>query len=447
MEIKKAALNRFYGLIFLSVLLLYIVDGILPQAQIAIFAGQVPIPAIILKFALTLIVAVSLLTHFYRSGSIFWPRQIKTVYFIFLGYLLVHLLLMLGEYPLNYLLLSYNNYYYFIIIFPFVAGMSVNPKFFTRLMTFIGLPLIAVGMAQYVSSSPLLPVSSADGYFMVSAWSYYDKVRAFSLFSSGLQYGYFLSLFAGFAMFHVIRKRRAERFLALVLLVVISFACYTTFTRNIYIQFVFTVVFSLLLAAYHKSGSRYLGFLAMIMPVIYGVLAALATVYTQSTLLLKLSDSVLLNDESLIMRYSGWANYFNMWTGSDLKTLLFGTGLVSGSRIFLAEEVVIDNSFLAVGLHLGVVGLIIWLVIMWQFWIWLLRITRADLHNGAIYAITSFWSTWISGELFSTGLNYYPLLTLMALPLCLFRYKASPAPSSPGNLVPSSYQLHERYER
>jgi len=133
----------------------------------------------------------------------------------------------------------------------------------------------------------------------------------------------------------------------------------------------------------------------------------------------KASTSVYLMDESLYIRLLSWAYYFQLWTGNGLKKLLFGVGLISGSRVFLTEEVVIDNSFLAIAVHIGLVGLLLWLVIMWGFWKWLLDISRIDKNNAAVFAIASYWSTWISGQLFASGLTLYPLLSMMALPLYL----------------------------
>jgi len=395
------------------------VDGTLPQIQIALFSGRILIPTIILKFILSLVFCAAFVVHALKSGKMIWPGNINIYYFIFICYLVVHLFISLEEYPLDYLLLSYNNYYYFIIVFPLIACLSVNTITFSKSIIIISLPILALGFAQFLTGSPVLPVSSSDGSFVVSAWGYYDKVRAFSLFSSGLQFGYFLSLLGALMMFYILKRNGRVRILALLMFIVTTFACYSTFTRNIYIQYSFTVAASILLVIYQNKPSYAATTLLKIIPFFYGLVASLATMATSIFILPKTSSSIYLMDESLNIRLLAWAHYFQLWTGSGLKKLLFGVGLISGSRVFLTEEVVIDNSFLAIAVHIGLVGLLLWFIIMWGFWKWLLYISRIDKNNAAVFAIVSYWSTWISGQLFASGLTLYPLLSMMALPLYL----------------------------
>jgi len=412
-------LRVFFGYIFLLIFFLWIVDGTLPQIQIALFSGRILIPAIILKITLSFVICAALIVRSLSSRKLIWPGNINISFFLFICYLAVHLFIFLEEYPLNYLLLSYNNYYYFIIIFPLIACLSVNTKTFTKTFIIVSIPILALGFAQYFTSSPVVPVSSSDGSFVVSAWGYYNKVRAFSLFSSGLQFGYFLSLLGALMMFYILKRNGRVRILALLMFTVSTFACYSTLTRNIYIQYFFTVATSILLVLYQKKPSYATTTLLKLIPFLYGLIASLATMVTSIFILPKASTSVYLMDESLYIRLLSWAYYFQLWTGNGLKKLLFGVGLISGSRVFLTEEVVIDNSFLAIAVHIGLVGLLLWLVIMWGFWKWLLDISRIDKNNAAVFAIASYWSTWISGQLFASGLTLYPLLSMMALPLYL----------------------------
>jgi hypothetical protein len=56
---------------------------------------------------------------------------------------------------------------------------------------------------------------------------------------------------------------------------------------------------------------------------------------------------------------------------------------------------------------------------MWRLWQWLLLVLKRYPDNGALFAITAFWSTWISSGLFNSGLSLYPMLAMIALPLYL----------------------------
>lgn len=400
--------------------LLFFVDGVLPQLQMVMFGGRIPLASFFVKVIIICVLCTAVLFHVYRKGTVRWPKVTRWPYFLFLIFLVGHFCLSLGEYPASYLLLSYNAYYMFLFLLPFTTYLEFSSRQFTRLMLVVSIPLIGIGFAQYFLGSPLLPTSSNDGYFYVLAWEYYENVRSFSLFSSGLQYGYFLSFLAPILVFFCWKTVGVNRFFSFIGLVILSFACFTTFTRNIYIQFTFSVTTAmLLLALSRRSGaSAYQNGLPLL-PFIYGLIATATVFLGQLFRLASAKDSIILQDESLLIRFVNWEKYYRLITESGLQKLLFGVGLISGSRVFIEDEVMIDNSFLAVALHIGLVGLLLWFLIMWRLWKWLLHISRIDKNNAAVFAITSYWSTWISGQLFNSGLNIYPLLAMVALPLYL----------------------------
>jgi len=81
----------------------------------------------------------------------------------------------------------------------------------------------------------------------------------------------------------------------------------------------------------------------------------------------------------------------------------------------MSEGVIIDNSFLAIGVHSGLIGLVLWFLLMWQIWKWLLAISRKMPDNAVVLAITAMWSTWISSGIFNSTMSLYPMLAIVAV--------------------------------
>lgn len=406
-----------YSLIFIFLFLL--VDGALPQLQMALMGGRVVIPNIAIKFYLILVLMTGFLLHALKKGSIVWPRVAGIAYFLFLAYLVVHFIIMSEELPSGYLLFSYNGNYFFYIIYPLTVYLSVSAITVKKWLFFACIPLIAIGMAQFFTNSTIVPTVSQDGFFEVFSWRYYEKVRAFSLFSSGLQYGYFLSLLAPFAIYSMFKGRGAAKITAVLFFLVVSFACYTTYTRNIYIQYTFTVIASVVLLLWHKKpSSRVFSIFVRFIPVTFGITSALLVIIAQVYISTHFQDSLVIKDETLFMRFMAWAQYFELWTGSGLMKLFFGLGLISSARFDFTGDVIIDNSFLAIGVHIGLIGLVLLIAIMWRLWKWLLHVSRRFPDNIGVFAVTAYWSTWISSGLFNITFNLYPVMVMILMPIC-----------------------------
>jgi hypothetical protein len=78
------------------------------------------------------------------------------------------------------------------------------------------------------------------------------------------------------------------------------------------------------------------------------------------------------------------------------------------------STVLIDNVFIAVGVQVGLVGVVVWIAVMWAVWLFLLReaVRRDDALGWAIAAV---WATWPLSLMFGLGGNYYGLLALLAV--------------------------------
>lgn len=414
--------KRFIGYIAIMIFFLLLIDGLLPQAQIFLFSGIVLIKSVALKAILALCLAVCLLVHLFKTGKITRISKIIIPYSLFLLYLAIHLLLFKNSYPLDYLLFSYNAYYFFLVMFPFAAFLSLNMRLFNKLLLYMSIPLLAIGLLQFFLNEPLLPLSSADDYFQVGSWEYYEgKIRSFSLFSSGLNYGQFLSLIGAFAACNISRRRAVGRIAALMMLLAVSFAVYTTLTRNIYIQYLFTVLTAFLLARETTPGIqrrvRASGFIT-VLPFLYAALSVILVFAVQFYVLVYLRNPVLMSEETLNTRLMAWIYYFPFWIQNGPFQFLFGAGLFQGRDEFIIlDKVVIDNNILSVGLHIGLIGLALWAFLMWRIWKWMLGVAMRQSNDMMVLAIVSLWATWLSSGLFNVTLSLYPMLAMVLLAL------------------------------
>ena len=413
-------MKRFLGYIFVLIFFLLIVEGVLPQAQMLLFSGNIYIKNIVLKLLLVLLVATCFLQHILKSSTVVCVKRIAIPYLFFCAYLVLHFILLRQDYPLDYLLQSYNSYYFFLLLFPFVAFMSAEVRVFSKTLVLISVPLLLIGFAQFLSNSPLLPVASSDRYFSVFSHEYYGRVRAFSLFNSGLNYGHFLALLGAFLLCRLIRARRSAWLILVPALLAVTFACYTTLTRNLYIEFCFTLLSAALLMrrrSWQRGSLRYR--LVSAVPLLYALAASFVIFVMPLLELISGGGGMLLKQDSLVIRLQAWLYYLPLWLNSGVKTLLFGVGLIQHERFPMTENVVIDNSFLAIGLHIGLLGLLLWFTLMWRLWKYLLAIQGRMPDNLPIAAMTALCSTWISSGLFNNNFNLYAILFTMVFPLYL----------------------------
>ena len=436
-------MKRFFEYIFITIFFLLLIEGALPQAQMAIFSGNVIIPSLALKVLLMGLIFIGFCIRLYRSGNILWQRRIFTAYFCFVTYLGVHFLVKSDEFPFDYLLLSYNSYYFFFLLLPFAAYLPSRTRIVNRWLVLLSLPLLALGFSQFVSNAPLLPLASSDESFKVYAVEYYGQTRAFSLFNSGLNYGHFLSLLGAFTAYYLVRGKKTHRIASFVFLLILTAACYSTLTRNLYLEFAFTLLAALLLA--QRSGAEKKGFsrFSRYLPIFYAVVAAVFVSGIQLLLATMGGAAKLLAQESLYMRYIEWQYYFPLWVDSGLKNLLFGVGLIQNERFPVTEDVLIDNTFLAIGVHIGLIGLVLWLMLMWKLWNYLLQIQALMPGNAFVLAIVALSSTWISSGLYNINFGMYALLSFIAISLYLHETRVRTHPSGAAGARCSKHAVTE----
>lgn len=399
-------------LLFIAVtsILLSIITGFLGQLQIAVFSGRVVIPQAITKIGL---LGSLILLLFYARFHL-KHKNFVILWWFFTAYLLIHSLVISGitELSLSSLFFSYNAYYFYFLLIPFylMVEKSVKDKVLIRTLFLLFIPLSLLGILQYEWSQPIVPSESADGKFIVFSSVFFGSVRAFSLFTSGLEFGNFLGMMAPLAIILFLKTKGIKKVFWLLMFVLAIWAGYATLTRNIYVSIAFA---SLAVLVMHYSIKRNKWRLAKWLPVLFGAVSWSLTYAANFISSLFGSSQDVLSALSVQMRLDAWSYYSSLWLDKGVLTALFGTGIVQNNRFEHFTSILIDNNFLSIGYHIGIIGLALWLFIMWKMWKVMLSRVIQD-QSVLVMSLTSFFATWISSGIYNINIYIYPLVFILA---------------------------------
>lgn len=399
------SLRKMLGQLLFVTLLLSMINGLMPQAEMAVFAGHVLIPAVILKWVMILIAVVGVLIKA-KSGA---TRHVIYAWVVLGAYLVIEAIFftLTTSFSSIYILYSFEASLYFLLIVPFmfVFKESVNERHVFILIMWLFVPLVILGIWQDVSNHPVLPTMSIDHYFQVYSWDFYGHVRAFSLFGSASNFGHFLALVAAMCVAALGQWRGTRKSLAALGLAMALIATYMTLTRATYVEVLLAITTATLITFLRWRGRR-LSLLWGIYTVI-GFFVAFAA--PEIIAGLRGADH-LFAGASLLIRYEEWAHYGGMWLSHGIDTMLFGTGLMQSSRFAITRHVVIDNVWLSLVFQFGLFGFTIVLAFIWQLWRVLVKGLQSHPQSILTIGVVSACSTFPFTSIFGiTTLDYFLL--------------------------------------
>lgn len=404
-------IKRILLLIAISSILLSIVTGLLGQLQIAFFSGRIVIPQAITKIGLLGSLSLLLLYGKFQVRH----NNFVILWWLFTIYLLVHSLVISGtsEFTLNSLFFSYNAYYFYFLLIPFyiMVEKNVTDKVLVQSLLLLFIPLSLLGIAQYEFRQPFVPTESVDGKFIVFSSVFFGSVRAFSLFTSGLEFGNFLGIMAPLTVILFLKNRGIKKAFWLLMFLLAIWAGYATLTRNIYISIAFASSAAIVINSSIKKNKKNL---INWLPVLFGALSWSLTYAANYISNLFGSKQDVLSSLSVQMRLESWSYYSDLWLENGVVTALFGTGIVQNNRFEQFTSILIDNNFLSIGYHIGIIGLTLWILIMWKMWSVMLSRVIQDKTVLSI-ALTSFYATWISSGIYNINIYIYPLVFILVI--------------------------------
>lgn len=403
-----------------------LVDALVPQMEMLATGGHILIPPAVLKpiFAAILLPAV-----------VWQPRSIRITAFAAAWLALMIYLLLDGLYLMVYLhtslidlALAYNSYYAYFFICPlavFVAD-ELNELRATKVLFWVFGLCFALGMAQFILQKPLVYVNSSDGMFGVQSWQFGDEIRVFSLFTSGASYGLFCNLIGALSLAWIFFAKSGWRKVAFIVFVCSVIACYTTLTRNCYLQFFFCCVTVFFLAKKKMVGLiKYSPFIFLM----GSILVAWRGAGSAGT------EGDVTSNASLLMRLAQWIYYATLYANAPLAQKILGLGIVQSDKASNDALFVIDNEFLAVLIHIGLIGLVLLLAVQWLMW---LKVYRRSIESPTAFtiAMAAFSSTVFAANFYNIATVPYCIVFALAIIMRpAFDRKASLTPSLSPRLI------------
>lgn len=395
-------LKKILGLIVFFTLLLSIINGAFPQLQLALF-GKILIGKGIIKVLMGIALLLSALFSIkYRN-----KMSLLITWYIFFLYLMFEVM---------YFIFSGNNFvdvfnginaYYsgfILLIFFIFIEKCISANFIKWIIIIISIPLSILGILQYTENDPILPVSSLDNSFSVMSYHIDETtIRAFSLFDSGYSFGHFLCLSLSIIVSSMIHERK-NSLLKLVFFILISIATFMTLTRNIYIEYIFVFISVFLISALKNINIKFI----KVLPILYLIIGYFINIYAP-IITSTISNQIITDSKSLLIRQESWREAKNIWL-SDLNSFLFGSGLYQHGEAL--NNFSTDNIFMAVVTHIGLIGLILLSLLIWNMWVYCIK----RLQQSTSYldlAFVSFLSTFLITGLFNLNFVAYTIVFMM----------------------------------
>jgi O-antigen ligase len=170
---------------------------------------------------------------------------------------------------------------------------------------------------------------------------------------------------------------------------------YSTLIRTVYLQLIISTIAALILTFGRKPNRvKWLPLAA--------VAAAIAFAVGGASRMFVGYNNGLASNASLEVRLDQWTFYASMFRHSPIWNQLFGFGICQADNKVVRSLAVVDNLFWGLTLHIGLVGLVIMLVLLWAMW---LRVRAEAIENPTPLTIglASFWATFAMSGVFENS--------------------------------------------
>jgi hypothetical protein len=351
-------------LLIILVALMSVVDGALPQLEMAITGGSVPFAP-----KVTILLIIGLGSMLLLKGR-FQSSTLLPITMVLVGYLILEMFFLHFSRDLSFTSIRRSLEYVTLLTIAAAASavpLQLKARHVLTAFIVIAFACLVVSAAQFITKLPVVRTESTDHTFQVQAYQFFGEARAFSLCGTALQAGLFYSFMGGVATSFCLR--RGSRRLGLFLLPLCAFGCYATYTRLVMFSFVLS---SLAVFAMSRSG---LARLSRLFPVFALCCAVLIVVQGLRTSVG--AERNLANSSSLDQRLLEWEIYSGKFLAGNPAEMLFGTGLgayipyTTPDRPENAAPVPVDNAFLLILLSMGISGLVLLSIAYWHFWTFL----------------------------------------------------------------------------
>ena len=378
---STALLEKYYRAIALPTILVVWLYGAVTQLQVWVF-GTVHLYSVHLKITLLAVTALLwTIAHTVETMTLVsGTRPLATAYCWWLGYIVFAGLLIWARftYPLDYVLFSFNVVFFFPLFVGFLVVRTKRsgryywqerhsrkyPRQMLVVFTIIALPILVLGIAQFMLDDPILPTTDdRQEYLRVIHTAFIGGgTRAFGIFTSGWAFGEFMTFMALLWLSHALDPgfSRLKGLALTVLAVAAAFGVFATLTRVAIAHCALAFCGLYLLHRRGVGARRFIG---------ASVAAAAATAIAVFVAMEYWGSEVsyFTNTASLHSRFLHWdALIDRLNEGNAIANWMFGKGLIANERYALATGFNTDSVYLALILHCGVVGMGAALVLFYQ---------------------------------------------------------------------------------
>jgi hypothetical protein len=361
-------------LVIFSVLTL-VVNGALPQLEMAFTGGSLMFVPRQLSFLIIGLGSMLLLKARFQ-GSPLLPITVAVSSYFVVEALYLH---MAKDISYGGIRTSLEAFIFLALVgIASTIPLQIRSKHVLALLLIMTAACLIVSAAQFLSNSPVVRTESNDSDFHVQSYQFLDQTRAFSLFTNGLEAGFFYSLMGGIAT--SLCLGRGTKWPGMFLLLLCAFGCYATYTRLAMVGFLVTVFSAFIISRKGFGGVRKLLPLVSLGCALLLIAQALHTAGGASR-------TDLASVSSLQQRLMAWGIYGNKFVAGSRTDILFGIGqgpytpFTAPNRLENAAPIPIDNAYLLALLSSGVCGTLLLAVAYVYLWSYLLRkITLTNDH-------------------------------------------------------------------
>lgn len=413
---RKASLERLVNFfVFLPILLAVfsiLVDGALPTLGKLAFERQFFIPS---KALLIISVVPVLLIYLYRLTQSSNSGVAYSSITLLRAWLIGETILML---PFIYFVIigdediairSVREYYFYYALIPFFLIGKSYIREFSFALSIMSAPLIIIGLTQFITSSPLIDVGNPSDKFRVLSYVFEDKIRAFSLFGSSVNYGYFINIILSICVAYIFFKKKNTLIAPIcIAILVILFSVFTTYTRAIYMQSTFVLIALIIKYISTRIRSKFLTWLYNYFPIFALALVVLVTFGA----IFFAGDDGIASGSTAQERYINWGVHIAKSIEEGWAAIIFGRGILQTDDDWYDLSILIDNSYVSIFSNFGLLGLIGWIYISWGIWQHL-RIRSNE--NYLMCAFAAWYATWAGLSFVNNTHTIFPLIIMLTI--------------------------------
>ena len=335
-------------LLVIVAVLTMVVSGALPQLEMAFTGGALLFAPRQVTFLILALASTLLLKGRFQRSSLL-SLTVALASYVVIESLYLH---MVKD-------ISYRGIRTSLDIFAFIlvigaastVPLQIKSRQVLAFMVAITCACLVVSAAQYLTNSPVVRTQSNDSDFHVQSYQFLEQTRAFSLFTNGLEAGFFYSLMGGIATSLFLRW--GTKRIGLLLMAGCAFGCYATYTRLAIAGFVVTV-FSVFILS--RKGLAKFRRLLPVFTLVCALLLIAEGLHTAGGA----GRTDLASASSLDQRIVAWGVFANKFIFGSRTDILFGIGQAGYSpytvpnRLENAAPIPIDNAYLLTLLSSGV---------------------------------------------------------------------------------------------